>query len=357
MYFGAPTIRDPVTRQRSFVLVTALLAFMILGTVAVYAYDSAHDDQIAKGVKAGGIDIGGMHTAAARTKLLHVLTAQLGRPVTVVYKQHHYRLDPRKAGMKIDAKGMVDEALQKSRGGNVLTRTVRGIFGGSVHADVPIQVSYSHRAVAKLVKRVQSGIDRPAQNASVTFSTGILRKVKARNGHFVKRAELRREVQLALAAPGASRKVTVPLTVVTPKITTRQLASQYPTVITINRGAFALTLYKKLKLAKSYTIAVGRQGLETPAGEYTVQDKQINPSWHVPNSSWAGSLAGRVIPPGPQDPLKARWIGITDGAGIHGTSDIGSLGSAASHGCIRMSIPDVIELYGRTPYGSKIFVY
>ena len=48
----------------------------------------------------------------------------------------------------------------------------------------------------------------------------------------------------------------------------------------------------------SYTIAVGRQGLETPAGEYTVQDKQINPSWHVPNSSWAGKLAGQVIPPG-----------------------------------------------------------
>jgi lipoprotein-anchoring transpeptidase ErfK/SrfK len=83
----------------------------------------------------------------------------------------------------------------------------------------------------------------------------------------------------------------------------------------------------------------------------------VNPSWHVPNSSWAGSLAGRVIPPGPQDPLKARWIGIVDGAGIHGTDDIGSLGSSASHGCIRMAIPDVIELFERTPYGSKIFIH
>ena len=85
-------------------------------------------------------------------------------------------------------------------------------------------------------------------------------------------------------------------------------------------------------------------------------DKQINPSWHVPMSSWAGKLAGQVIPPGPADPLKARWIGITGGAGIHGTEDVGSLGSAASHGCIRMAIPDVIELFDRTPYGSKIFI-
>jgi lipoprotein-anchoring transpeptidase ErfK/SrfK len=76
----------------------------------------------------------------------------------------------------------------------------------------------------------------------------------------------------------------------------------------------------------------------------------------VPNSAWAGSLAGRVIPPGPDDPLKARWIGITGGAGIHGTDQVGSLGSAASHGCIRMAIPDVIALYDRVPYGSKIYV-
>jgi lipoprotein-anchoring transpeptidase ErfK/SrfK len=63
-----------------------------------------------------------------------------------------------------------------------------------------------------------------------------------------------------------------------------------------------------------------------------------------------------VIPPGPQDPIKARWIGITGGAGIHGTLESASLGSAASHGCIRMAIPDVIELFDRVPYGSLIYV-
>jgi lipoprotein-anchoring transpeptidase ErfK/SrfK len=87
-----------------------------------------------------------------------------------------------------------------------------------------------------------------------------------------------------------------------------------------------------------------------------VQDKQVNPYWHVPNSDWAGSLAGQVIPPGPSNPLQARWIGIAGGAGIHGTSDIGSLGSAASHGCVRMSVSDVIELYDRVEYGDPIYV-
>ena len=57
-----------------------------------------------------------------------------------------------------------------------------------------------------------------------------------------------------------------------------------------------------------------------------------------------------------QRPLKARWLGIYDGAGIHGTDDIGSLGSAASHGCIRMAVPDVIELYDEVAVQTPIYI-
>ena len=135
-----------------------------------------------------------------------------------------------------------------------------------------------------------------------------------------------------------------------------QLAAKYPAVIVVCRSCFQLRFYKHLKLDRTYPIAVGQQGLETPAGLYDVQSKQVNPSWHVPNSAWAGSLAGRVIPPGPQDPLKARWMGFFDGAGIHGTDNLSSLGTAASHGCIRMSIPDVIQLYDVVPLHAPILI-
>jgi lipoprotein-anchoring transpeptidase ErfK/SrfK len=344
-------------RQRSFIILAATLAFLLLGSVAVYAYDSSRDDQIAKGVRAGGVDIGGMRTAAARAKLERELGARLKQPLHAAYHGARFRLTPEQIRYRIDAGAMVDEALQKSRGGNILSRTVRGVFGGKVHADVPVAASYSKAAVASFVQRVVRRLNRPAQDASLSFSTGSLKRVKARKGREVKAERLRQEVEHGLSLP--TRDHSVPVTVVStnPKVSTKELTAKYGTVIAINRGAFQLTLFKRLKLVKTYTIAVGRQGLETPAGQYTVSDKQINPSWHVPNSSWAGSLAGRVIPPGPQDPLKARWIGIVDGAGIHGTADIGSLGSSASHGCIRMAIPDVIELFDRTPYGSKIFIH
>ena len=123
-----------------------------------------------------------------------------------------------------------------------------------------------------------------------------------------------------------------------------------------DRNAFQLRLYKKLQLVKSYTVAVGAVGFDTPAGLYHIQNKAVNPTWNVPNSAWAGDLAGKSIPPGPDNPLKARWMGIFDGAGIHGTDETYSLGSAASHGCLRMAVPDVIELYDQVPVGSPIYI-
>ena len=89
----------------------------------------------------------------------------------------------------------------------------------------------------------------------------------------------------------------------------------------------------------------------------SIADKQVDPVWSVPNSAWAGELGGSTVAGGSlANPLKARWMGIYNGAGIHGTADEGSLGSAASHGCIRMSVLDVVDLYDRVPTGSPIYI-
>jgi lipoprotein-anchoring transpeptidase ErfK/SrfK len=145
--------------------------------------------------------------------------------------------------------------------------------------------------------------------------------------------------------------------VVQPKVTTEHLADKYPQVVTVDRANFRLRLFKDLKLAKTYKIAVGQIGLETPAGVYHVQNKAVDPAWHVPNRDWAGDLAGKVIPGGvPENPLKSRWLGIYDGAGIHGTAEESSLGTAASHGCIRMAVKDVEELYEEVPVQTPVYI-
>src|SRR4029077_20362391 len=188
-------------------------------------------------------------------------------------------------------------------------------------------------------------INRAPKDASLTYSGDGIQKVDSQSGLAVQAQLLEDQILSAVARAGAPRRFVAHTRKLAAKVTTGQLAKKYPAVIIVNRGEFRLRLYKNLTLAKTYPIAVGRQGLETPAGLYDVQGMQVNPSWHVPNSPWAGKLAGKVIPPGPDDPIKARWIGFNGGAGIHGTADDASIGTAASHGCIRMHIPDVVDLY------------
>jgi len=344
-------------RTRTFVFAAVVLLVLIGGAGGVYAYDQGQRGVIAKGVSVAGIDVGGLRERQARERLTHRFVAPLRHSVVVSYRDRRFALTPRQAQLRVDVDGTVAEALSRSRGGSIFSRVERGLSGGRLDASVPPRIAFSRAAVGRLVRAMGSTLDRAPRDARVSFAASGLGEVRSRTGLAVDRRRLSADVQAALQRPGASaRRVRVHARVLRPKVTTAQLAGRYPTVVTIDRANFTLRLFKHLTLAKSYPIAVGRQGLETPAGLYPVQDKQIDPVWHVPTSSWAGSLAGQTIPPGPQDPLKARWIGITGGSGIHGTAETGSLGSAASHGCIRMAIPDVIDLFGRVPYGSLIYI-
>jgi len=343
-------------RNRSFIAVVVLLVVLLGGAVGVYAYDQGHRNEIAKGVRVGGIDVGGLHPDQARIRLRRHFLRELKRVVDVRYQGRRFVLTSRQARLAADLDATVDEALARSRSGSIFTRVSRGLTGGRIDADLQPRVSYSRRAVAKLTSRVAGSIDHPAKDASISFSGSGLSTVPSRSGVTVDRGRLRARIERALLNREGIRRVRVPAEVVRAKITSDRVASKYPTVVIVDRASFRLHLFKRLKLVKTYPIAVGRQGLETPAGLYPVNDKQVNPVWHVPNSSWAGKLAGQTIPPGPADPIKARWIGITGGAGIHGTEETSSLGSAASHGCIRMAIPDVIDLFPRVPYGSLIYV-
>jgi lipoprotein-anchoring transpeptidase ErfK/SrfK len=343
-------------RQRSFIVLALALAVLVVGAVGVYAYDKSRDNVIAKGVKAGGVDLSGMQPREARLTLRRELAAPLQRPVFVKYGHHRYQLSPRRAGVRVNTDQMVAQALEKSHEGSIITRTTRAITGGSLHVNIPVAVSYSRHGVAHFVRSVQRHIDKPAVDATIAFSGTGVQKVDSQTGRKLDVEGLRADVAGELVEATADHKVKAPVERVKAKVTTSELAQKYPNVIIINRSGFQLTLYRNLQVEKTYRIAVGRQGLETPAGQYTIQDKQVNPSWHVPNSSWAGALAGKVIPPGPADPIKARWMGIAGGAGIHGTSDVGSLGTAASHGCIRMAIPDVIDLFDRVQVGDPVFI-
>jgi L,D-transpeptidase-like protein/putative peptidoglycan binding protein len=343
-------------RQRSLVIAAVAIGLLLVLAVAAFAYDSTQKNQIAKGVSAAGIDIGGMSKSEAERVLQQRLSAPLSQPLVVKYGHRKFTLSAARAHLTTDVDGMVQEAIDKSRGGNFFGRAFRGITGGSVDENIPPRVNYSSAAVHRLVQRVRDKVNRQPRDASVQAEASGLTAVPSKFGISIRWRQLTKDVDAALVRPDGARVVKAESKITKPKVTTSELAAKYPAFITIDRGSFQLRLFKNLKLAHTYPIAVGMQGLETPAGLYHIQDKQVNPSWHVPNSAWAGSLAGKIIPPGPQDPIKARWMGIFNGAGIHGTDELASIGSAASHGCVRMRIPDVVQLYDQVSVGTPVYI-
>jgi len=125
--------------------------------------------------------------------------------------------------------------------------------------------------------------------------------------------------------------------------------------IIVDLGDLHLYLYRDGKLVRSYPVAVGQPAYPTPTGTYAVVDMQMNPTWLPPNSDWAKDA--KPIPPGATNPLGTRWIGTSaPGVGIHGTPDDASIGSYASHGCIRMHIPDAEDLYARIVIGMPVII-
>jgi lipoprotein-anchoring transpeptidase ErfK/SrfK len=344
-------------RTRLIVL-AAFLALLGLGGVAgAYTYDNSKKDLIAEGVKVNGVPIGGLTRAQAEKKLSATLLAPLDRPVKVSYKDRTFTLTQKAAAVGIDIRGSVSKALARSHEGNMFSRAWRNLRNKSLNTELAAEINWNKPSIDKLVKRVRNSIERKPVDAKVDLSKGFIDEHRSKTGLRVKYNTLASEVEKTLLDPGNNETVKVKTTVVQPKVTTAELAKKYTAVLIIDRAHFRLTFYKNLKKAKTYGIAVGQVGLETPAGLYSVQNKAVNPAWHVPNSDWAGDLAGKVIPgDDPSNPIKARWMGIYDGAGIHGTSDDASIGSAASHGCIRMHIPDVEELYDQVPVGSPVYI-
>jgi lipoprotein-anchoring transpeptidase ErfK/SrfK len=346
-------------RRSAWPIVGAVLAVLVVVLVGgMYLYDHAHRDTIARGVTIEGVSVGGLSETAALRKVQHAVIDPLNRPLTVRSGAGTWTLGARQARLTVNAQNMVEQAVHASREGSIVTRTFRGLFGGSVHRNVPLVVTYSHQAVRELTARVRAAVNRPARDATVQPSASGLSTVPATAGVAVDDERLGGRIEYALTGASASRTVTVPTTAVRPHVTTAQLASQYPAYIVIDRASFRLMLYEHLRLARTYEIAVGMEGLETPGGLHHIEWKQVDPPWYVPNKAWAGALAGTVVPPGPADPLKARFMSFDGGAGIHGIdpSEYGTIGHDASHGCVRMRIPDVIALYSRTPVGTPVYI-
>ena len=323
--------------RRPLALLVALLAILLAFTVPA----TGQVQRIKPGVIAAGVDLSGLTVPEAAARLDQLLAPSLQAPMVLGAAGRPWTLTMAEARLKLDS-----------------TRTAkRALYAKAGVTTVAPAITHSRAAVRDFVTRVAARVRKAPRDAQIKITVRHIFREKSHSGRVLPIDSTRGAIDAQIDDPAVPRKVHARLTKVKPRVTFTNLARVYNTVLTIDRGNFKLRLFKGLKFRKSYPIAVGMAGLDTPAGRYAIQNKQVNPTWTVPNSPWAGELQGQSVSGSdPNNPLKARWIGIFDGAGIHGTDAIGSIGTAASHGCIRMRIPDVIELYDKVPVGAPVYI-
>ncbi len=346
-----------MTRARLLLALLVVLVPAALFATLAFA-DKQGSGKIAEGVRVEGIDVGGLTEQEAMARVFKRLRAKANRPVRVRVAGERFALSTDTAGMTLGLDDAVRTAYEAGRGGNVIERGWRSLTGGRVDHDEEAKVTIDRDRVHAFVSNIHDTVSRAPVNAELTLEVTQVAVSEAKPGRrLADREALVRRVTEALLDPRADRTFRAETEVIDPDVTQEDVWERNPTVVTVSRSGLTARVFKRGKLVRSYRVAVGEPRYPTPMGKFVVQTKQVDPPWNVPNSDWAGELAGTTVPGGaPNNPLKARWIGFNGSVGFHGTASVGSLGTAASHGCVRMAVPDVIDLYERVEVGTPVVV-
>lgn len=311
----------------------ALVPILAVLLLAVPACADAQTT-IPAGARVGGLDVSGLSVDQAAARIEATLGERLRAPLEVRLGGDALHLTSRSGELRLDATASAQRALA----------------GGSVAPVVTADLD-------GFLDRAERVVRRAPRDAKLRYTVTKLKVAEARDGLRLDRDATRAAVEAAMSDPSHPRILRVKLRHLAADITRADLQRRYPVVVTIHRRGFRLRLFEDLERAASYPVAVGMPGHETPTGRYRIANKAVDPAWSAPDSPWAGAYRNEVVPGGSEDnPLKARWMGIVDGVGIHGTDATWSLGSAASHGCIRMSVADVKALYPRIPVGALVMI-
>jgi lipoprotein-anchoring transpeptidase ErfK/SrfK len=282
-------------------------------------------------VTVAGVRVGGLTSEPARARI----EAAFSRPLAVVYHGATTTIDPAKAGATVDVDAAVTSAL-----------------AATPRSAIAVPVRYSRAKVQKIVAALAKRYDRAPIDAAVTGApNGVPSFSAAKPGVALDTRRLSAEIG-RLLRDGNRTPVRLPTKQVAPAKT----AASFGPVIVVTRGANTLQLYDGTRLVRTFPVATGQSIYPTPAGIWHIMDKQRDPWWYPPTyDSWAKGL--KPVPPGPSNPLGTRWMGLdAPGVGIHGTDEPTSIGYSASHGCIRMQVPDAEWLFDHVDVGTTVYI-
>jgi lipoprotein-anchoring transpeptidase ErfK/SrfK len=217
--------------------------------------------------------------------------------------------------------------------------------------NVQLVVAVRGAPLRSWVAKIKHRFSRPAVDATLTFRDAHPVVTDDRAGRALDATQLTERLVTTLRANSR-----LPVRIRTHEVTPQVAADSFAASIVINRSSNRLYLYDGARLERTFAVATGQSIYPTPSGLWHIVVKWKNPWWYPPvQDSWAKGL--KPVPPGPSNPLGTRWMGLSaPGVGIHGTDEPGSIGYSASHGCIRMQVPDAEWLFDHVDIGTTVFI-
>jgi lipoprotein-anchoring transpeptidase ErfK/SrfK len=284
---------------------------------------------IPSGVTIGRVDVGGLMPYEASS----LLRERFARPLALIGAGRRVSLAPEDVGAKAGIRQAVGRARFARPG-----------------ASVPLYVHVPRSRVRGFVESIAPRVDRPAVSAEIVLKGATIKAKPSKPGRRLDRVGASRAIRVALKSH-VRAPISLRFDAVRPKVDETRLGP----AIVIMRSSNRLRLYESTKLVRTFGVATGESRYPTPLGAYEIVTMQRNPWWYPPPSPWAED--SDPVPPGPGNPLGTRWMGISAPyVGIHGTPDAASIGYSASHGCVRMRIPDAEWLFQQVDVGTPVFI-
>jgi lipoprotein-anchoring transpeptidase ErfK/SrfK len=341
-------------RGRWVALVIGLLLLASLagaGSVAYagYNYSERYEGRILPGARIAGVDVSGMKAGEALAAVKAVVRPRLERAIHVRWKKHEWTVTPRALGARSNARQAVERAVAASARKSFLDKTSMRLFDEELGFRRGVAVTHPRDGVRRFVADLASEVNAKPIDTRMDYSTGWIKLSSSKPGYELREKKSRRALYRAFLTGHSHVRFSVRK--LRPEVTKKS----FEDLLLVHIGENRLYLYEHGKITHSWPVATGQPEYPTPQGVYEITLKRYLPTWINPSpDTWGKSLPAE-IPPGPGNPLGLRALNWSAPAiRFHGTDAVYSLGYNASHGCVRMSNDDVIELYNLVDVGTPI---
>jgi lipoprotein-anchoring transpeptidase ErfK/SrfK len=292
------------------------------------------------GVSVAGHDIGGLSEEAALSAILAYVKPTAFHSITAKAGSFTFKLAASDV-FYTDADAMLNEAYSSGPG------------------DITPRFAYDRYAASMFLNNIGSRVNSRYSDAKWVLSN---RRLKLIPSAPARRVDLTTGERLLFAAldaesqtPSLQPVFNIPVTSIPPRITEAKLGRAILVVLSERY----LRLYDPGKggyVLHGYPCAVGQPAYPTPPGLWRIVLKRYMPTWVNPGDAWGAGMPA-VIGPGDNNPRGTRAMNLdANGIRIHGTANVNSLGTAASHGCIRLAMPNVEQLYDLVVVGTPVYI-